>query len=392
MKRSGLKRSVYFYGAVGATAIVLIVAARLYASGSQEARAKQREAGLAETQRQQAEVERVKVFRPFPMAIEDVLTMPGTVEAFEDIDLAAPTGGTVAWIGVKEGDRIEAGRALLKLDMGQQEAVLREAQTNLALAEGNREDMVKLFESNIISRSERDEAIGLALRARALAEAQEARVNDGRIDAPISGVVDRLTVDEGEHINPGQTVMKIVDVDRIKVVLNVPEKDIHQIRTGQPVRLSTQEAGATYDFQGTIDYVAMTADPVSRTYPVKVVAENPEHRLRPGMIVSARLVRRSLPDALALPFFSVMDRDDISVVFVVEEGVARQRRVETGAIQGGIVEVASGVAAGEAVVIVGQRALVDGEAVEIVEDLTEPAKRLLEQGGDVSHLSMELGH
>lgn len=382
-------RNLYFYGAVVAVALGLIAAGRHYAAESQAALAEQRQAGMEASRAQVAEFRRVKVFRPFPMAMEDILTLPGTVEASEDIELAATIGGTIETLSVKEGDRVKAGQNVVKLDMRQQEALLREAQINFGLAQGNRADMERLFEQAIISKSERNEAVGLAVRAQALVEAQQARVNDGRIDSPIEGTVDRVPVDVGEHVNAGQVVMKIVDIDRIKVVVNIPEKDIAYFRAGQPVKLKARVNDEERVLSGTIDHVTLTADPLSRTYPVKVVADNPDRVLRPGMIVSAQLVRRSMPEAIALPFFSVLDREGGPVVFVVEGAEAQQRPVRTRAIQGGVVEIASGLEAGEAVVVVGQRTLMDGERVEIVEDLTEPAKQLLAQGLDVSKLSME---
>lgn len=384
------KRSAFFYAFIVFLALGLIAGARYYASESQAALAEQREEGMASARDIGSELRRVKVFRPFPMNVEDVLSLPGTVEASRDIELASTIGGTVAEIAVSEGDRTEAGQTLLKLDMRTEEAQLREAQINFALAQGNRADMERLFGQSIISRSERNEAVGVATRAQAIVEQQQARVNEGRIKSPIAGIVDLVDVDEGEHINAGQTVMRIVDIDRVKVVLNIPEKDIAWFRGGQQVHLSTRINGSECKVEGAIEHVTLTADPVSRTYPVKVIAENPERLLRPGMIVSAELVRRSRNDAIALPFFSVIDRESGPVVFVVEDGEAQQRPVETRAIQGGIVEIASGLEADEAVVVVGQRSLVDGEKVEIVEDLTESARAMIAQGVDVSRLPLEL--
>lgn len=384
------KRSLLFYASVGVLALGLIAAARFYAGESQAALAEQREAGMADSRDNETEVRRVKVFRPFPMNVEDVLTLPGTVEASRDIELAATIGGTVASIAVTEGARTEAGQTLLKLDMRTEEAQLREAQINFALAQGHRADMERLFEQSIISRSERNDAVGTATRAQAIVEQQQARVNEGRIEAPIAGIVDLVDVDVGEHINAGQKVMRLVDIDRIKVVLNIPEKDVAWFRAGQPVHLSSRINGAEQRVEGAIEHVTLTADPVSRTYPVKVIAENPGRLLRPGMIVSAELVRRSRSDAIALPFFSVIDGEGGPVVFVVEDGEAHQRPVQTRAIQGGIVEIAAGLKAGESVVVVGQRTLVDGEKVRIVEDLTEPARAMIARGVDVSRLPLEL--
>lgn len=390
MKKILKKRSLYFYVGMLLVATLLVAAARYYAEGSQAALADQREAGLIDAKSVKAEFRRVKVFRPFPMAIQDVLELPGTVEASEDIELATTIGGMVNAIAVHEGDRASAGQTLLNLDMKQEKAQLREAQINFALAQGNRADLERLFNDSIISRSERNEAVGIATRAQAIVEAQQAKVNQGKITSPINGIVDHIAVDVGEHVNAGQPVLRIVDIDRIKVVLNIPEKDVAYFRAGQRVGLSATINGERRHVEGSIEHVTLTADRDSHTYPVKVIAENPGRLLRPGMIVSAALVRRSRGDAIALPIFSVIDREGGPVVFVVKDGEVQQRPIQTRAIEGSLVEIASGLEVGEAVVVVGQRSLIDGERVEIVEDLTESAKALLDQGMDASHLVSSL--
>ncbi len=390
MKKLMKKRSLYFYIGVVVVGMALVAAAQYYAAESQVVLDDQRQEGIAEAQSVESEFRRVKVFRPFPMPIQDVLALPGTVEASADIELAAKIGGTVSSITVREGDLASAGQVLLNLEMQLEKAQLREAQINFALAQGNRADMERLFGESIISRSERNEAVGIATRAQTIVEAQQSRVNEGKITAPINGIVDHVGVDVGEHLNAGQPVFRIVDIDRIKVVVNIPEKDVAYFRAGQDVRLSAFVNGEERQVGGAIEHVTLTADPASRTYPVKVIADNPGRLLRPGMIVSAELVRRSRAQAIALPIFSVIDGEAGPVVYVVEDGEAHQRPIQTGAIEGSVIEITGGLEPGEAVIVVGQRSLMDGERVEIVSDLTEAAQALIAQGVDLSRLASEL--
>jgi membrane fusion protein (multidrug efflux system) len=108
------------------------------------------------------------------------------------------------------------------------------------------------------------------------------------------------------------------------------------------------------------------------------------------MIVRAHLVRRNIEEAIAVPFFTIIDREDGKAVFVVEDGVARVRPIEYGVFQQNIVEIRSGLAIGEQLVIVGQRNLVDGEKVDVTDDITLLAKQWVDSGKDLSELSIEI--
>ena len=108
------------------------------------------------------------------------------------------------------------------------------------------------------------------------------------------------------------------------------------------------------------------------------------------MIVRAKLVRRELENAIAVPFFTIIDREDGKSVFVVEDGIARERAIEYGAYQGGLVEVRGGLELGEQVVVVGQRSLVNGEPVDIAQNVTDIAKAFVASGGDLSEIQQDL--
>ena len=143
-------------------------------------------------------------------------------------------------------------------------------------------------------------------------------------------------------------------------------------------------------FTGTIVFISMTADSATRTYIVKVLVDNSAGILRPGMIVRAHLVRRELEAAIAVPFFTIIDREQGKAVFVVEDGVARARQIQYGTFEKGLVEIRSGLNVGERLVIVGQRGLVDGQKVEVTQDITPLARQWITEGKDISELPIDI--
>ena len=229
-------------------------------------------------------------------------------------------------------------------------------------------------------------------------------LKDGTLYSPISGILDRLHVDPGEYINPGQTVMKIVDIDQVYVELPVPEKDILYFETGQEVNIEISAGepencedaqagdakGQCQLLKGVIDFVSMTAETSTRTYLVKVLVQNPDHLMRPGMIVRAHLVRRELENAIAVPFFTIVDNEEGKAVFIVKEGVAHERPIQYGAFAKGLVEVRSGLELGEKLVVVGQRNLVDGQKVEVTGDITPLARQWILEGRDLSQITLDI--
>ncbi len=391
MKRR-TKRNIVVY--ISAVIVFVVLVAGFYYYGEQTEKkveqTKQEADAKAKADAEQR-LPKVKVVEVMPLPLTDYLVLPGTVRPDEDIDLAAKASGTVKWVGPKEGARIQKGEKLLELDMESAATRLTEARARYEQALKDYERIKKLYEENIVSKSQLDNAGTLVETSKAALDAVSVNLSDGSLSSPITGIIDQLNVDPGEYINPGQIVMKIVNIDKVKVELPVPEKDILYFEKGQKVKIEMENTfGEKREFSGVIDFVSVTAESTTRTYLLKVGVNNPEHILRPGMIVRAHLVRRQLDAAIAVPFFTIIDREDGKAVFVVENGVAHVRPIEYGIFQRGIVEIRSGLEIGERLVIVGQRNLVDGEKVDVTDDLTPLAKQWIDSGKDLSELPIDI--
>jgi membrane fusion protein (multidrug efflux system) len=331
---------------------------------------------------------KVKTCSVFHQLLTDILALPGTVEAYYDIDLASKMGGTVEWIGHDEGDRVRKGDKLLQVDVKVIQAQVERANSAYELAHLKFERTKNLFTKQVVSPDDYDNAqADLRSASAALAES-EALLANGSLFSPIDGILDRRMADCGEHIAEGQTVMKIVAIDKVKVTYNVPEKDIHHFQPGNQVNLHVSN-GSVHECTGTIEFVAMSADTAARTYPLKVVVDNEKQLLRPGMIVRAELVRRQIEAGIAVPFFTILEREIGKSVFVVEDGAAVERPIEYGMYQNGMVEIVKGLAVGDRLVVVGQRNLVNGQKVSVSRDLTEEAKAYVTSGADLSALVLQ---
>jgi len=297
--------------------------------------------------------------------MRETFTLPGTLEAWEDLILAAELAGAVRGIGPREGARVRKGEAILRIDPETMEAGLARDQADYELQKRQLERMEQLAGQKFVSQQEYDQA----RRAFEVAEAELRRsrvaLEKSTLRTPVDGIVDCWHIDCGEYVTEGTPVASVVQVDRLKVLVEVPEKDIPFLRTGDRVQvIPAAITGAPLAGRsGEIIHLAFKADPLTRTYLAKVAVDNQGGDLRPGMIVRVGLTRLQLPGVIAVPLFSVVDRDGEKVVYVEANGVARMRPVTLGPVIGERVVIADGLSEGDHLIVQGQQLLNDGAPV-----------------------------
>lgn len=177
--------------------------------------------------------------------------------------------------------------------------------------------------------------------------------------APVAGVVQELGMREGAQVMPGQTLLQIAGLERVWVLVDLPERDLGRVRTGQAATVRFA-ALPDADFRGKVEYVYPKLDAAARTGQVRIQVANPKGRLRPGMYAQVNLAapRR---EALTVPAEAVIVTGTRALVIVRENGTFRPAEVKTGSEADGRTEILAGLKAGEEVVLSGQF-LIDSEA------------------------------
>jgi membrane fusion protein (multidrug efflux system) len=307
---------------------------------------------------------RVSVQKIEPEKLRDVLILPAETEARHDVSLASECDGAVEWIGPVEGQKVKKDELLIKVDVAERQAAFDRAKATYEKASHFAERREALSSGQIVSEEDLEEA----LTAKALAEAgkreAKVRLEQGFIRSPIDGILDRLYVDPGEFVNRGQAVANIVDVDKIRINVNVPELDIRYLSVGQKA-LVTVDAYPDAEWEGEIDLVSYKADPATKTFKVRVVVDNADRRIRPGMIARCAFLRRTIEQALSVPLFSILDKGGERVIFVEEDGVAHSRTVQIGVIEGDKVQITQGIKPGENLIVKGHHNVEEGTKVVV---------------------------
>jgi len=270
-----------------------------------------------------------------PEAVRQICAeVPGRIEAY------GPAGAGSAGRALDEGDTVEAGQLLVRLNEDLLHAQWAQAKAQHAYNQQDYERMRELRATGAATQRELDLArTRQDVSAAALKEAR-VRLDRATIEAPVGGVLNRLPLKVGEYVAPGDAVAEIVNRGRMTIVLAVPEPDVPYLRVGQEVRIRDADiepeqsaAGQRPGRTGRIRYISAVADPATLTTRVEVEVDNapdPDTGARPfysGQIVTARLTRRTLRDVLLVPLDAVKPQETGGLVYVVEGDTAQPRAV-----------------------------------------------------------------
>jgi membrane fusion protein (multidrug efflux system) len=310
----------------------------------------------------QAPTVKVNLLKVEPAPMRDILVLPGETEARHDVILAAEQDGRVEWIGPTEGQEVKKGDLVAKIDVEALKATLDRLEAGHKLAEDVAARRRTLYKENIVSQEAFDKALTEEKLAQFLLREAKVKYEKGFVRSPITGMVNKLHVDPGEFVNRGKPVADLVDVNRIRINVNVPELDVRYLKVGQKA-LVTIDAYHKDKWEGEVDFVAFKADPASKTFKVRVVVENKDRRIRPGMIARVAFLRRLIPDAIAAPLHAILDKGGERILFVEKDGIAHARTVSIGVIGIKTVQITKGLQPGENLIVTGQHDVEEGMRV-----------------------------
>jgi len=310
-------------------------------------------------------------------------TASGIVQANTTVDVAFEVPGKVVTVGPDEGQSVRAGQPIASLDPTEYRFSVEQASAQADRAAGDRDRNQALLTSGSIAPADMDHLQSAARQSAAAAGLAKKRLDDTRLVAPISGVISRRAIEVGATVAPGQPVFTIVALDPVRVRVGVPEADVGHVTEGAAATVRIPALDAS--FAGRVTLVGVAADPATRSYTVEISVPNPARRLRAGMVAEATIKTRETTSAMMVPAAAVLHDGGVNgttIVYVIDRDAARvhARRVTTGVARGDSLEIASGIAANEQVVVAGQQRLREGARIQLAttpnaNDTTGGAKR-----------------
>src|SRR5829696_148833 len=406
--------------------ILLLVAGSVFVAscGGSKANARKEETATANQPVAVDVTTAAAIKRDLPRFFEATGSLAGDAQT----DVAPQTAGKVVAVGVDIGSYVRRGQMLVKLDeselklrvdqaaaqVEQARAAVRQAEekiglrpgqafdpnrvaevaaarVSLDLAERNLQRAEKLIESGDVSRSFYDEQrarrdqlkeqyeVALAQARQNYAGVDVARTNVANVQAqlalarknlsyavipaPIDGYVSERTADLGEYVSPQQKVVTIVRTNPLRIRIDIPEQSIPEVRVGQSVSITTS-AWPDRNFSGRVARMAPNVSATSRTLTVEAEIENSSGALKPGQFATVRILQERAEPAVLVPRRAVATEAGVSRVYVIKNGHAEQRLVQTGQTESDLVEVRMGVAADEQVATSNLEQLSDGIAIK----------------------------
>lgn len=302
--------------------------------------------------------------------------------------LLAQVEGRVIAVHGRENDPVGTGRLLVEIDSTEYALGLARAEANLARAQASFRELV-LFDDQLTDTAVRGERERVARAKSGLAEAEvqvreaELRLARTRVTAPIAGRLASVRVVSGQHVRVGDELATVVDLDPIRVEVQVLESEVGLLAAGRRAVVAFA-AFPGEEFAGRIATINPVVDRDTRTAKVTVTIPNPGGRILPGMYARVALEARKFPDRILVPRAAVLERDRRTMLFAFEgeggTGLAKWRYVTTGLANDSLVEIVANpetemVTPGERVLVNGHYTLIHDARVRIVENVRESGGR-----------------
>src|SRR5919108_2878683 len=292
-------------------------------------------------------------------SLVDAVRATGRLEAVDAVELRPDEQGRVTAILFREGQQVARGTPLIKIDDAMLRAQLERAVADRDLANQQLERVRRLRSQNASSVADLERAEAAARSAAAAVAVLALQIERTTVRAPFTGVVGQRFVSVGDYVTPAERLLTIQTVDPQRAVIEVPERHAVRLREGQTVEFTVAAVPGRV-FRGQVDFIDPVVQNTLRTIVVKARAPNPDRVLRPGMFIEARLATATRSNAVVVPEDAVQPLRTANVVWAVANGKASRRVVQLGARSQGVVEVVSGVRAGEQVVVGGLERMAEG--------------------------------
>ncbi|MBU4261545.1 MAG: efflux RND transporter periplasmic adaptor subunit [Proteobacteria bacterium] len=305
-----------------------------------------------------------------PGAIHDRINLPGEIAPWTRLEMMAKIRGAVEEILVIEGQQVKEGEVLARIEEADYRIALDAAKANYDLAKVNIERIKRLHEQDIIPTAELDKSENQMRTARAAMDDAALNLSRCSITAPMSGVIRRLDLKKGLMLSVGDPMAELLKIDQVKAVIGIPESDVAAVRGLDTVEFTIQ-ALDDRRITGRKFFLSSSPENQARLYRLELAVDNPRREILPGMFLRANIIKKTVGQAIIVPLYAVLTRNDEHYVFVEKDGVAEKRLVTLGIMEEWQAQVTQGLAAGERVIIEGHRDVEAGQQVNTIKLLTD---------------------
>lgn len=298
--------------------------------------------------------------------ISNYLLLNAVLEADREVDIFAETFGKVVRLNVEEGDRVQSGELLAKLEDIEQQLAREQAQAALQTERASLKRAGELAPQNMISDGE-FERIELAVyNAELVLRQAELSFDYTHIKAPFDGMVTQRYVDVGDRVDQARPLFRLVDTGELLINAWVAEADYTQLKVGQTASVKSS-VNSERTFTARLIRVSPVVDPVSGKIKVTFELSDPKRMMKPGQFVELSLTLETRNNTLILPKKAVVYEAGAPVAYIARDTIALRRPVKLGLETENLVELLGGLSLNDTVIIEGQATLRDSARIKIID-------------------------
>ena len=293
-------------------------------------------------------------------------TYPGYLEEGQSVEMAFKYGGTLQQLYVKEGSVVRKGQVLAHVSSPQMESTQRSAQATLEQAQDAYDRLKKVHDNGSLPEIKWREMVANLEKAQSALDLANAMLADNTIKAPFNGTVSNLNAELGENITPLKPIMRIINTDGLTVKISVPENEIAKVQVGDTAEVVIPALGDRH-YMGKVTEKSLTASLLTHSYPVKVLIEQSDEELAPGMI-SKVVLKADVNTGIVIPANAVLINNEGKFVWVVRNGRATRQTITISGYSGTGVVVSEGLHGGDLVIVEGYQKVSEGMKVSYGQD------------------------
>lgn len=302
-------------------------------------------------------------------SLTDKVEALGTLRANETITVTSTVTETVTAVNFTDGQRVEAGHALVEMASGEEKAQLEQARAVLSEAQQQLDRGKTLSQQGAASQSALDQSLRDYNTANARLYEIQSKLGNYVITAPFSGVVGLRNISVGALLQPGMKITTLDDDSVMKLDFSIPSVFLQSVKTGMPIAAHAREFG-DWEFKGTVSSIDSQIDTVTRSIIVRAEIPNEDHVLKPGLLMGVTLFSNQR-EAIVIPEESIIAEGGDKFVFVIgNDNAVEKRQVHTGTRQPGEIEIVDGLQEGEKIIARGTINVQPGQTVSVIAEET----------------------
>jgi len=311
-----------------------------------------------------------------PTTIKDRINLPGSIKPWTRLQLMSKLGGTITDVLVQEGDRVQKGDVLAHIESKDYEIALTRAEAAYKLAKSEYDRDKSIYDKGVIPASTLDANKTSMQTARADYENAKLLYSRTTVTSPMDGIIRRMDAKIGLQLSVGDPIAEILEIDRLKGVIGIPESDVLAVRKLDEVEISIQALN-NKKISAKVHFLSPSPETIARIYNLELEIDNKKADIFSGMFIRADIVKETFHNSIVVPFYSVISRNDEQFVYVEENGIAKKRHVRLGIMEKWMVQITDGLHAGDKLLVEGHRDVENNQPVKVVQTITNPEEMRL---------------